>query len=382
MLSNTISMDTPKYNDTGGSWWGHNQQKLANIEDVVFYVDYDNSNLDFGNSSVDNPFVCNFMYLVENVKTEFDEQPCNSPGNILADAIHNKVYYIIVEPTGPAATGGFGWTGESTTVMYEYDFSPSNNNLDFVEKHIVTPSISDGKIRQGTTIDDFGNIAIAYGSYSYNIELYLYNFETQIWSHEQVLSNNDNDTLMYCHVVMKDLDHVYILAHQDTAREGDVYYQYVKFFAFEDDAWTSKMIVDYRTHELAEESSTLVLNSDLYLDGDNIHILANATEFMEVTYYVYDGENYSLIEAKGLPKSVDNIKLESFDSVLYFITYSDDFQPTMKMINVETGETVYSVTGVSRNRYIYPLKITEEQFLLLIYPDQNELGNLYTIDKK
>lgn len=383
VYSEEIVMTTPKYNDTSGAWWGHNQYKLASINESIYFIEYDNSALDLSNSSSDNPFTCTITSIVEGIKTELDSVPCNSPGIILADVTNNKLYAIIVEPTGPASTGGFGWTGESTTFMYEYDVNTITYNITLVEKHQVTPSISDGKIRQGADIDELGNVAIAYGDYSGYIQLYVFNFQTRVWMHYNYLSNSDNDTLMYCNVQIKNTNNVYILCQQDTAINGRVLYQYVKFFAFEENVWSEKMIADYRNHERAESEDTLVLNSDLVLIEEDIHIITTAQNFIEVTHLVYRDNEYETIDMSKLPPSTENIKLIVFDDTTYYVIYYKKLSTcTIDIVNVDNFESVFSISGVPNKHYIYPHVTNQNEILILVYPNDDNDGVLMYLERK
>ena len=93
-LSTTMEMDL-SYDMKNGSDWGHNQEKLASIGDVIFTFDFDNENIVNGNSSDTNPYYSHFVYIVEGIKIEFDVRECNRPGNVLADTLHHQVYYIL-----------------------------------------------------------------------------------------------------------------------------------------------------------------------------------------------------------------------------------------------------------------------------------------------
>ena len=376
----TVEMPSTQYNGVSGSWWGHNQYKLASLESTLFFIEYDNSALDNGNSSIDNPFTCRLKYLLDSTKVSIDDVPCNSPGIVLTDEGNHKVYFVIVEPTGPAATGGYGWTGESTTFVYEYDFNVLEHEALLVEKHIVTPSVSDGKIRQGATIDGSGNLAIAYGTYEGYIELYTFEYQTRVWSNNRVLSNEDNDSLMYCNVQMLDIENVYVLCQQDTAKDGHVYYQYVKFFAYKNGIWDEKMIADYREHSLAQIEDTLVINSDLYVIDNQVHIITTAQNFYEILHVVYEDDEYTYLETDRLPETTRNIKLVTIEDELYYIVFLSKYTVNaIDIYQVDSLNIVFSVTGVSNNHYFYPYVTKEDTLYILLYSNENEPGHLYKL---
>lgn len=377
---NDYVMETPKFNEVSGSWWGHNQYKLASIGQTLFYIEYDNSALEFGNSSSDNPFTCSFKIINDEETNEIDKEPCNSPGIVLSDETNNRIYFILVEPTGAANNGGYGWTGISTTFMYEYSYNQDTFETSFVTKHQVTESLSDGKIRQGADIDEDGNIAIAYGDYSGYIQLYIFNYVTREWVHSSHLSNPDNDTLMYCNTQIIDLDNVYVLCQQDTAKNGRVLYQYVKFFTYEENVWKDKMIVDYRHHELADQEDTLVMNSDLLVIDNKVHIVTTAQNFHEIIHLVYDNGTYSSMDTTVLPSNTENIKLVEYDNEWYYVIYRRKY--TIRAIDIFSSvsqDTVFSMIGVPNKQYIYPIAVNNNKLYLLMYPNNNESGVLFEL---
>ncbi len=367
--------------DKNGSDWGHNQSKLASIGDVIFTFHFDNANLENGNSSDTNPYYLHFIMIIDGTETEIDEAKCNRPGNVLADEINDKIYYIVSEPAGPACDDGYDFSSYAMTVMYEYDYNRDSMTTEFVEKHIVTEVDSDGKIRQGVAMDGSGNITIAYGTYSGQIKIYVYDHESRTFTNDEYTSNQDGDSLMYCNVAMLDLDHVYVLAQQDTSREDEVYYQYVKFFAWEHGVWSDHMVVDYRDHEKAEEHPSLVLNCDLFIHDGLVHMAAASVLLGEVTYLTYDGENYHEEETNYLPNGTANLKFMEFDGELYIASMSFLLYfliPTFTIISVDSQEVVYRMVSVENNGYFYIDEMNQDTVNLLIYTSKQ--GTLYSIE--
>jgi len=377
-LDHTISRDYSPY-DSNGSDWGHNQTKLASLNNLIFTFNYDNSNLANGNSSDLNPYSCEFVYIKDDIEYSIDSKPCNRPGNVLTDIVNNKVYYILSEPTGYAHNGGYDFTNEAVTKMYEYSYSPSSDSLTLIEEHIVTPSTSDGKIRQGVAIDSFGNIVIAYGSYDGYMNIYTFDLENRIWAHQSFLSNDTNDSLMYASVAMKDLNHIYILAEQDTSNEDGIFYQYVKFFAIEDGNILGTIIADYRNHELADKYDTLVRNADIEIFNDEVHMMAVATKFFEVTYYIYADSTLALQDTSYMSKDTKNAKFFIQDDEIYITTMGKKLGfllPTFNIYSTSSQSKVYSLSSLLYNNYFY-IDATNDELHLLIY--SNSKGLLYYI---
>lgn len=378
-LDHKISREPSTY-DSNGSWWGHNQTKLASLNNLIFTFNYDNSNLSNGNSSDQNPYFCEFVYIKDDVEHIIDSKPCNRPGNVLTDTINNKVYYILSEPTGYASNGGKDHTNIAITKMYEYNYSPSSNQLTLIETHSVTPSVSDGKIRQGVAMDESGNIVIAYGTYDGYMNVYTFDLTNRVWNHQSFLSNDTNDSLMYASVAMIDLDHIYILAEQDTSNDDGTFYQYVKFFAIENDNVTGTIIADYRYHELAERHDKLVINGDIEIFNGQVHMLAVATMFFEVTYYIYSDNVFTLQDTSYMNKSTKNAKFFIQNDELYISSMSLTFSilfPTFNIYDTTLKTKVYTITSVVLNNYFY-IDATDDALHLLIYSKSK--GSLYYIN--
>jgi len=379
-LSAKKDMPVSEY-DKNGSDWGHNQSKLASIGDVIFTFHFDNSNLANGNSSDTNPYYVNFIMIVDKEEYQFGIGNANRPGNVLADEVNNKVYYILSEPAGPASNDGYDFSSFSQTVMYEYDFNVDTLEIILNEKHIVTPVSSDGKIRQGVDMDDSGNIAIAYGKYGGEMIIYTYNYSLRTFSEYTYQSNNDGDNLMYCNVAMLDLDHIYILAEQDTSIEDQTFYQYVMFFALEEGVWSSEIIVDYRDSDLADKHSEIVINSDIEIFDGVVHMAATSQLAKEVTYYTYELGELIEQDTDYLPKGTGNIKFIEIDGELFIATMSFTlraFLPTFSITSVSEENIVYKMILVVNNRYFYVDVLNDNSVTLLIY--SNSKGRLYTLE--
>ena len=378
-LDHKISRAPSPY-DSNGSDWGHNQTKLASLNNLIFTFNYDNSNLANGNSSDQNPYTCEFVYIKDDIEHIIDSKPCNRPGNVLTDTVNSKVYYILSEPTGPAYdSSGEDFTNFATTKMYEYSYAPSTDLLTLIEEHSVTPSTSDGKIRQGVAIDPFGNIVIAYGSYDGYMNIYTFDLELRAWDYLSFLSNDTFDSLMYASVAMKDLDHIYILAEQDTSNDDGVFYQYVKFFAIEDGNITGTIIADYRNHELADKYEKMVRNADIEIYNGEVHMIAVASKFFEVTYYVYSDNTFTIQDTSYMNKDIKNAKFFIQDNELYISSMSLKFGaliPTFNIYDVANQTKIYTLSSTILNNYFY-IASTETELYLLLY--SRSKGSLYYI---
>lgn len=374
-LNHVVSMEASEYSKNGSDW-GHNQNKLASIGDVIFTFNFDNSNFENGNSSVDNPYYCEFVYVNEYEQTKFDEQTCNRPGNVLSDEERNKVYYILSVPTGPANEGGEDYSGVARTVMFEYDFDPILLELVLYEVHDVTNDASDGKIRQGVDIDEVGNLIIAYGRYDSWMNVFTFDVENRVWQQYEIQTNNEGHSLMYSIPTMKDLEHFYVLSVQDVCNDDGCFYQYVKFFAYESGVWRDEMIVDYRDTELAETEEKIVLNSDCYYYDWQVHILTTAYKLSEVKYYIYEDGVFTERDTSFLSSGTSNLKFIEYNDTLMLTAIRIKlhlFAPRFEVYSLDSLERVFSISFVINNRYFY-VNGLENGMQLLMY--SNKKGSL------
>lgn len=120
---------TNSYDSKNGYWWGFNQNKLVSIGDTTFTFTYDNSNLKNGNSSETNPAKCEFYIITNDNKSKFGGASCNRPCNVLSDAVHNKIYYIVSEPVGESFTDSYDHTSFAKAVMYTYSFNSNTKEI-------------------------------------------------------------------------------------------------------------------------------------------------------------------------------------------------------------------------------------------------------------
>ena len=353
-ISRKIDLDKSVYRNNG-SWWGYNQSKLASIGDTSFTFIYDNSNFANGNPSVTNSFKCKFIMINDGIIQEFGFGFAERPCNVLADEVRNKVYYFVVEPTRQNE-GNNGNTGIAKTMMYVYDFNPQTKEIVLNRTEQVVEEGSVGKIRQGAALDSEGNIAIAYGQYDGILKVHTYDIENDEWNDYQILTNPDNDSLMYAYVVMKDLQNFYVLCVQDTSTGNETYYQYVKMFAYENGLWTDTMVIDYRNEPEAQEKPNLVEHTEFCLINDKLHIITRSGKLSQIKHFVYDENGLTEQNTDFLKKGFFGhlwIRIAVVDNKMYYVCNKSGLIPKLEIIDFETKATVFSYTGISAGSYIY-----------------------------
>jgi hypothetical protein len=333
-----------------GTWWGYHQSKIVSIGDTTFTYYINNSTqINSGQANIINPNKAVFLKIKDGVKEEFGFANTSRPCNVLADTQRNKVYFVVVEPTSNVDSGTMG-----KIVLYTYSFNSESSEITFDNKADVIQSGDNGQIRTAATIDSSGNIAITHGGYDSYMYIYILNIESGKWADYKYLSNNEYDELLYPYIILKDIDTFYLLAVQDTNVEGTNYYQYVKFFAYDNGVWSSEMVVDYRNLEIAASKPQLVEQTEFYMDGEDIHIITRARLSEKgdsvVKHFIYNNSELSEVDASFLDNDYSWVKLLRFQDELYYIcTVSNK----LIILDYKTQKTVFSTKVGFKGSYVY-----------------------------
>ena len=349
-----VSVKNSTYHENG-TWWGYHQSKIVSINDTTFTYYIDNSTQVNGVANVNNPNKAVLLKIKDGVTEEFARLNTSRPCNILADSVRNKIYCIVIEPTMEDS----GASGKA--MFYEYNFNPQSGAISFVgSEQVIASGDDDGRIRTSAAIDDSGNIAFAYGDYNATMQVYVRNIANGEWTNynvkanDNVLIHNLRDTPFYPYLVLKDLNTFYLLAVQDTNLLTANYYQYVQFFSYENGEWNSQYIVDYRDLPIAQTKPQLVEQTELFLDGEDLHIFtrANLSEKGKSTikHFVYKNGVITEIDATFLNTSLNWIKLVRISGKLYYVC--NDFR-FLEVIDYETKERVFYTKKIPVGSYIY-----------------------------
>jgi hypothetical protein len=331
------------------TWWGYHQSKIVSIGDTTFTYYIDNSTQNNGVSNINNPNKAIFLKIKNGEQQQFGFANTSRPCNVLADVQRGKVYFVVLEPTSEVDSGT-----EGRIMLYTYNYNNIIDEITFENAYQVVAKGDNGQIRTSATIDDNGNIAIAHGGYDSYMYVYIYDIENEEWNDYRYLSNDEDEELLYPYVILKDLDTFYLLPVQDTNVYGTNYYQFVKFFSYDNGVWLSEMVVDYRNLAIAKTKPQLVEQTEFYLDGEDIHIFTRARLGEKadsiINHFIYKEGVLSEIDAKFLNKDYSWVKLIRFNSKLYYICTVDK---KLVIIDYETKETVFSETTNVKGLYMY-----------------------------
>jgi len=290
--------------------------------------------------------------IKNSVITVFGSGNCDRPCNVLADTERNKIYYFLIEET-QQNIGTNDFTGMAKTVMYVYDYNSESGEIILNRKEDIIPESSVGKIRMGSYIDSSGNIILAYGQYDGILKVHIFDVENNIWTIQQTMSNYDNDTLMYAYVIMENLQNFYVLCVQDTSKNGEVYYQYVKLFACNNENWTSTMVVDYRNSSIAETETSIVEHTELCFINNKIHLITRSKKMKEIIHYIYKDGQLIKQDTDFLSNNYEWIRLIELNEKMYYVANKTGIIPTLDVIDAEKKEVVFSYMGISISSYIY-----------------------------
>jgi hypothetical protein len=288
-----------------GSWWGHNQKKMASIGDTIFSSELHNENYFSFPESEEHPNTASLNYFDGTKFVTFQEDiPTRNAPNVITDKTRNLIYYFAIAPKGEHGADS-PWSNsaiQNYTMMYVYNFDPLTKQitLNRVEEIIRPNYFENGQIRAGVDMDSDGNIAFVYGTYDKKIEVYLFDVNQALWSHMTYTGLEDG--MMYAYVEMKSLSEFDILVEEDYSdyEHPNSMYFYTKMFSYNEGIWEEKMIVDYRNHPNADflNNTHFVENSSFAQIDGTFHIITVSLEEYanEIKYFQVD--NGELTETK------------------------------------------------------------------------------------
>jgi hypothetical protein len=366
-----------------GTWWGFNQSKIARIDDYVFTYYVDNATQIDEVANLSNPNRMVFVMIDESgMATEFASQATGRPGNVVADPLRKLVYYLTIEPTSSEDDGYL-----CQLVMYTYQFDAGTVEL-IGQETVIDNSGSYPEtinVRLAVTIDDAGNIGVTYSipnpSYIFSMYVHTYDAITKVWDEKSVLIEGLNHPNFYPELIMRDPDHFLVVAVQDYCHDGECFYQYTRYFLYDEGVWTYDYLADYRNLDIASERANLTAHSEVYLDLDlNYHIIT--ISHLEddqgesiVDHYTYDEESGAFIK-ESFTGRYNHIRMVTVGNVYYFVAVD---YPNLYILN-DTYEIIHQ-QKVTKGAYIYVCSNNANFFDLLVTTGNsegfNDIDNLY-----
>ncbi|QVK18374.1 hypothetical protein KHQ81_01265 [Mycoplasmatota bacterium] len=368
-----------------GTWWGFNQSKIVRINDIIFTY-YINNDLQIGEvANKDNPNQMVFVMIKSNGQTvEFDQQKTSRPGNVVADPNRNLVYYFMLEPTSSQDSGTLG-----KLMMYTYSFE--DDDIELIKEEIIVDH--DGtnpekvNTRFSATIDSSGNLAITYAvhdtNYVFSMYVLTYDIDNGNWTEKSVYIEGLQHPNFYPEVAMKDLDHFLVVAVQDYCHHGDCYYQYVRYFLYENGEWTYDYLVDYQNETIASKRPNLVSHTEVYLgSNDSYHVLTvSRIEKDEndklVNHFIFDKDKTEIVNSE-FEGSYNFVRIVEVNNELYYVAVDSDF---LYILHGEKYDIIHKAK-LMEGAYPYVISSNENDYFdLLLSPGFseafNDVDNLY-----
>ncbi len=258
-----------------GTWWGHNQSKIARYGGTVFTYVIHNDN---------DPATESLMTLYKKVGEGPWEQgasmPCSRPGNILIDS-KGGLHALVFDPKDNLENDSRG--------SLEYYYFPEASEGDirsFTHETILPwtgrsqpPSVN---MRIGASIGRDDSIVLAFGLHSNTSEHLYYKEATDLgWNH-LIAGENLGHDFYYPYPLKTNFGYVILAIQDDNVKvNGHTHnaYHIAAYFQRDEYSWSHEYLLDNTlssqalTPSTPSESRTVKI-SDLYLDTDgDIHIV-------------------------------------------------------------------------------------------------------------
>jgi hypothetical protein len=308
-----------------GTWWGHNQSKIARYGDTVFTYVIHNDN---------DPATKSLMALYKKVGEGPWEQgafmPCSRPGNILIDS-KGGLHALVFDPADNLANDSLG------SLEYYYFPQAGDGDIDtFIHKTVVPAPGDNGNetvnIRIGASIERDDTITLAFGLGT--TEQFYYKKTSDLeWKHSTAGVNLGHN-FYYPYPLVTDSGYA-ILAIQDDYVEIDGQahnpYHIAAYFQGNEYSWSHEYLLDNTQSPQALTPNTpsewrTVKISDLYLDsGGDIHIMLQdrvAETWLHYKKTIVDSDWTITTLDTAWKRGVNWIRLIEIEGSLYYIMAS------------------------------------------------------------
>ena len=361
-------------NHVNGTWWGFNQSKIARIDEYVFTYYVDNSTQIGDVANANNPNQMVFIMIDNSGKiTEFDSKPTSRPGNVVADNARQRIYYFTLEPTSSEDNGYL-----CKLVMYVYQLEAGEAVFHRQEVVIDNQGIYPEtiNIRLAVTIDKTGNIGVTYSipnpSYIFSMYVHTYDILTETWEEKSVLIDGLNHPNFYPELIMKDINHFLVVAVQDYCYGGDCYYQYTRYFIYNEGQWSYDYLADYRDLEIAKERANLTAHSEVYIGSDNqyhvltISRLSDEDNEAVVNHYILN-ESSNTFSKTSFSGKYNHIRMVTVNDIDYFVAVDNKH-----LMILNNNYEIIHQQDTTKSVYIYVCSDNADFFDLLVTTGNSE----------
>jgi len=337
---------------------GDNQSKIARLGTDVYTYYLDNSGCVDANAR-GNDKTMRLLQINENGEVnEFDSIPVWMHGNVLVDETRQLIYYTTYEELFENNQ----YFGQVKIYTYQIQNNVLTKVLEYVLKDDrIHPYQANPRV--GASIDQEGNIAVAYSDYNGTMYVHVYNAQTNEWIEHQIdyyLDTYYQDCNLYPYVRLQGVNHIRLIANRDTQMNEDgsispeLYRDYTRYFAYDGATWNHFIFSDCREEKQSSTPLDLLFDEDL-----NAHIIIK--EGNQIIYYKIDSSGVQTEEELPFLKlelAITFIRFLEVDDHLYYVDSGQGLTGFsrvgyVEIIDASTKKTVYETNKVCYEPYLY-----------------------------
>lgn len=313
-------------------------------------------------------------------------------GNVLVNSDLQRIYYTTYEGIG----GTFG-----RVKIYTYQKHSDGSLSRIEEKTLSDDALGDPSLtsnpRVGADIDDNGNIAVSFGQFPGYMVTHVYNASTEEWTMHRVMHYteglNYGDTNYYPYVRIKDPNDIRIVAKQDSSYLNGVNYndklwfQYIRYFRYNGTEWNYDIIHDIRDASNPKNTDNTVLACDLYLEGEDTHIIVKDNK--NLIHYIVSNSGEVKERNIGILNNltVNFLKITGVNDKKYYVASGigydiSGFQLTgyVAVYDFDSLKLIYRNNDICKTPFISIAKQNSSDFIdiMTISRDKNYEDNIDT----
>lgn len=356
---------------------GDNQSKVARLYYDVFTFYLDNSGCTDATARGNDKTMRLIWIKPDGTGSIFDSIPVWMHGNVLTDVERKRIYYTTYEEE---LVGG---TYYCQVKIYTYQFV--EGVLTRTNEHIIADDhliLNEANPRVGADIDDYGNIAVAFGNYRGTMFVHVYDAENDRWSKHSInhyYDTYEGDSNLYPYVRLDGTDHIRVAASRDAGSDqyGNPYESpardYVRYFQFDGRMWSHFIIADLRNRTKPNGDLLGAGPSELWIDENlTSHVITNEDHH----YYHYlvsvDGIVSETETPRGGPEGmVRFIRVATVNGKRYYVVSGDGIKGFklsgyVEIYDYDTHKLLYRNNSICNAPYLYIAKQTNSPYLDLV----------------
>lgn len=370
---------------------GDNQSKVARLNEDVFTFYLDNSGCTDPMARGNDKTMQLIQIKADGTYLIFDSIPVWMHGNVLTDVERELIYYTTYEEE--LIEGNY----YCQVKVYTYQ------SVDGVLTRINEQTIADDRLnpneanpRVGADIDEYGNIAIAFGNYRGTMFVHVYDAINEVWikhSIDHYLDTYEYDSNLYPYVRLAGINHIRVAASRDTGKDefGNAYpnpaRDYTRYFQYDGDTWTHFILSDLRDEATSDGELSSAVPEELFLDDQlTAHVIVEEDNRFRYFLVSLDG---SVSETDVLNLTLESlvtfIRIVTVQEHRYYVVSGDGIKGFslsgyVEVYDYETHKLLYRNNSICNTPYLYIAKQTDSEYLdfVIISRDKNYQENSNT----